>query len=112
MSARAGSRGGTMSKAWFITGASSGLGRHLTEVALSEGDAVTAAVQRPDGRVDIVNIPRISPRPLDPWCSGCCRVPDRVANEQDNAPLAGREGVRGFLSSYRALRSFTRGCPR
>ena len=39
ISARAGSSGGTMSKAWFITGASSGLGRHLTEVALSEGDA-------------------------------------------------------------------------
>ena len=36
-----------MSKEWFITGASSGLGRHLTEVALSEGDAVTAAVRRP-----------------------------------------------------------------
>lgn len=37
-----------MSKAWFITGASSGLGRSLTELALSEGDAVIAAVRRPD----------------------------------------------------------------
>ena len=33
-----------MSKAWFITGASSGLGRKLTELALSEGDRVTATV--------------------------------------------------------------------
>ena len=36
-----------MSRAWFITGASSGLGHSLTELALSEGDAVTAAVRRP-----------------------------------------------------------------
>jgi NAD(P)-dependent dehydrogenase (short-subunit alcohol dehydrogenase family) len=42
-----------MSKAWFITGASSGLGRHLTEVVLSEGDAVTAAVRRPDALHDL-----------------------------------------------------------
>ena len=42
-----------MSQAWFITGASSGLGRHLTAVALSEGDAVTAAVRRPDALRDL-----------------------------------------------------------
>lgn len=32
---------------WFITGASGGLGRHLTEHALREGDRVTATVRRP-----------------------------------------------------------------
>lgn len=37
-----------MAMAWFITGASGGLGRELAEVALSEGDTVTAAVRRPD----------------------------------------------------------------
>ena len=37
-----------MAKAWFITGASGGLGRELAEVARSEGDTVTAAVRRPE----------------------------------------------------------------
>ena len=55
MSERAGRRGGTMSKGWFITGASSGLGRHLTALALSEGDAVTAAVRRPDALRDLAD---------------------------------------------------------
>ncbi|MFE6165687.1 SDR family oxidoreductase [Streptomyces sp. NPDC056486] len=32
---------------WFITGASGGLGRHLTELALRNGDRVTATVRRP-----------------------------------------------------------------
>jgi len=45
-----------MSKAWFITGASSGLGRSLTELALSEGDAVTAAVRRPDALRDLSGV--------------------------------------------------------
>jgi NAD(P)-dependent dehydrogenase (short-subunit alcohol dehydrogenase family) len=43
-----------MSKAWFITGASSGLGRKLTELALSEGDRVTATVRRPEVLRDLV----------------------------------------------------------
>lgn len=42
-----------MSMNWFITGASSGLGRNLTELALSEGDAVTATVRRPDALRDL-----------------------------------------------------------
>jgi NAD(P)-dependent dehydrogenase (short-subunit alcohol dehydrogenase family) len=44
-----------MSQDWFITGASSGLGRHLTELALSDGDAVTAAVRRPDALRDLTD---------------------------------------------------------
>lgn len=36
---------------WFVTGASSGLGHHLAEYALSHGDRVTATVRRP-GAVD------------------------------------------------------------
>jgi NADP-dependent 3-hydroxy acid dehydrogenase YdfG len=38
--------------AWLITGASSGLGRHLVERALTEGDHVIATVRR-EGTLDI-----------------------------------------------------------
>jgi NAD(P)-dependent dehydrogenase (short-subunit alcohol dehydrogenase family) len=37
-----------MTKHWFITGASSGMGRSLAELALSEGDMVTATARRPE----------------------------------------------------------------
>jgi NAD(P)-dependent dehydrogenase (short-subunit alcohol dehydrogenase family) len=38
---------------WFITGASGGLGRHLTEHALRSGDRVTATVRRPSALDDL-----------------------------------------------------------
>ncbi|WNF00848.1 SDR family oxidoreductase [Streptomyces luomodiensis] len=38
---------------WFITGASGGLGRHLTEHALRGGDRVTATVRRPAALEDL-----------------------------------------------------------
>ncbi|GAA2606070.1 SDR family oxidoreductase [Streptomyces axinellae] len=38
---------------WFITGASGGLGRHLTEHALRNGDHVTATVRRPAALQDL-----------------------------------------------------------
>jgi NAD(P)-dependent dehydrogenase (short-subunit alcohol dehydrogenase family) len=38
---------------WFITGASGGLGRHLTEHALRHGDRVTATVRRPAALEDL-----------------------------------------------------------
>ncbi|MEU6224803.1 SDR family oxidoreductase [Streptomyces sp. NPDC047042] len=38
---------------WFITGASGGLGRHLTEHALQRGDRVTATVRRPAALQDL-----------------------------------------------------------
>ncbi|WAP60195.1 SDR family oxidoreductase [Streptomyces sp. S465] len=38
---------------WFITGASGGLGRHLTEHALRSGDRVTATVRRPEALEDL-----------------------------------------------------------
>jgi NAD(P)-dependent dehydrogenase (short-subunit alcohol dehydrogenase family) len=38
---------------WFITGASGGLGRHLTEHALQRGDRVTATVRRPAALEDL-----------------------------------------------------------
>lgn len=44
-----------MSKAWFITGASSGLGRKLAELALSAGDRVTATVRRPEVLRDLAS---------------------------------------------------------
>ena len=44
-----------MAKSWFITGASGGLGRKLAEVALSEGDTVTAAIRRPEVLRDLAD---------------------------------------------------------
>lgn len=38
---------------WFITGASGGLGRHLTECALRQGDRVTATVRRATALADL-----------------------------------------------------------
>jgi NAD(P)-dependent dehydrogenase (short-subunit alcohol dehydrogenase family) len=38
---------------WFVTGASGGLGRHLTEHALQHGDRVTATVRRPEALHDL-----------------------------------------------------------
>lgn len=41
------------SKTWFITGASSGFGRELTEAALADGDRVIAAARRTETLVDL-----------------------------------------------------------
>ena len=41
---------------WFVTGASSGLGRHVTELALERGDRVTATIRRPDALDDLQEI--------------------------------------------------------
>jgi NAD(P)-dependent dehydrogenase (short-subunit alcohol dehydrogenase family) len=40
-------------KTWFITGASSGLGRLMTEKLLARGDAVVATVRRADALADL-----------------------------------------------------------
>jgi len=37
-----------MAKAWFITGSSRGLGRHLTEAVLAKGDKVAATAREPE----------------------------------------------------------------
>lgn len=37
----------TTSRVWFITGATSGFGRHLTEAAIAQGEVVVAAARRP-----------------------------------------------------------------
>jgi NAD(P)-dependent dehydrogenase (short-subunit alcohol dehydrogenase family) len=42
-----------MSKSWFITGVSGGIGRHLAELALSEGDSVFGTTRRPDALRDL-----------------------------------------------------------
>lgn len=42
-----------MSKTWFITGTSSGLGRHLTEQLLASGDRVAATLRRPEALDDL-----------------------------------------------------------
>jgi NAD(P)-dependent dehydrogenase (short-subunit alcohol dehydrogenase family) len=38
----------TMTKIWFITGSTRGLGRSLTEAVLAKGDKVTATARRPE----------------------------------------------------------------
>lgn len=42
-----------MSSHWFVTGASSGIGRHLTEIILAAGDDLTATVRRPESLDDL-----------------------------------------------------------
>jgi NADP-dependent 3-hydroxy acid dehydrogenase YdfG len=42
-----------MSKTWLITGASSGLGRLMTERLLAGGDHVVATVRREDSLADL-----------------------------------------------------------
>ncbi|WP_235887124.1 SDR family oxidoreductase [Mycolicibacterium arabiense] len=42
------------SRRWFVTGATSGIGRAIAEHALREGDRVVAAVRRPDALAGLV----------------------------------------------------------
>lgn len=42
-----------MSRHWFLTGASSGIGRHLAEIILASGDDLTATVRRPETLDDL-----------------------------------------------------------
>lgn len=42
-----------MSRTWFITGASSGFGRQLTELLLARGDRVAATVRKADALADV-----------------------------------------------------------
>ncbi len=44
------------SQTWVITGASKGLGRALTRVALAKGDSVVAAVRNPDAMADLLAV--------------------------------------------------------
>lgn len=43
-----------MSKVWFVTGSSRGLGRAIAETALSSGDQVVATARRPEQLADLV----------------------------------------------------------
>lgn len=43
----------TSPKVWFITGASTGLGREVAEYALSKGDNVLAALRKPSMLEDL-----------------------------------------------------------
>lgn len=56
-----------MSKVWFVTGASRGLGRSVVEVALQAGDSVVATARRPEQLADLVQQygKRILPVALD-----------------------------------------------
>lgn len=56
-----------MSKTWFITGSSRGLGRRFTEAALSRGDKVAATARNTDTLTDLVAAhgEQILPLPLD-----------------------------------------------
>ncbi|MGC0329738.1 NAD(P)-dependent dehydrogenase (short-subunit alcohol dehydrogenase family) [Streptomyces sp. SAI-170] len=43
-----------MNKVWFVTGATSGFGRAITEAALADGDIVVGAARRPEALDDLV----------------------------------------------------------
>ena len=45
-----------MSRHWFLTGASSGIGRHLAEIILASGDDLTATVRRPETLDDLAQV--------------------------------------------------------
>jgi NAD(P)-dependent dehydrogenase (short-subunit alcohol dehydrogenase family) len=45
-----------MTKVWFITGSSRGLGRSLTQAVLSKGDRVAATARNPEQLKDLVSI--------------------------------------------------------
>ena len=47
--------GGSMSKVWFVTGSSRGLGRALVEVALAAGDRVAATARDPERLHDLLD---------------------------------------------------------
>src|SRR5258708_38979159 len=44
-----------MSKVWFITGSSRGLGRNLAEAALAHGDLLVATARNPEQLSDLVS---------------------------------------------------------
>ncbi|GAS87624.1 SDR family NAD(P)-dependent oxidoreductase [Mycolicibacterium brisbanense] len=56
-----------MSKVWFVTGSSRGLGRALVRAALQEGDRVAATARRPEQLADLVEEfgERVYPLALD-----------------------------------------------
>lgn len=56
-----------MSKVWFVTGSSRGLGRAVVEAALDAGDAVAATARRPEQLADLVSRhgDRVLPLALD-----------------------------------------------
>jgi NAD(P)-dependent dehydrogenase (short-subunit alcohol dehydrogenase family) len=58
---------GKMSSTWFITGASRGIGRELTEQALARGDSVAATLRHPEQLDDlaVVHGDRLWVRQLD-----------------------------------------------
>jgi NAD(P)-dependent dehydrogenase (short-subunit alcohol dehydrogenase family) len=62
-------------RVWFITGASSGFGRSLTEVALAQGDLVVATARNPEALSDLASrVPdSLRVHPLDVTC------PDSIA---------------------------------
>ncbi|QGQ97649.1 SDR family NAD(P)-dependent oxidoreductase [Paenibacillus psychroresistens] len=45
-----------MSKVWLVTGSANGLGRNITEAALTKGDRVVATARKPEQLADLVNI--------------------------------------------------------
>jgi NAD(P)-dependent dehydrogenase (short-subunit alcohol dehydrogenase family) len=56
-----------MTKVWFITGSTRGLGRSLTEAVLAKGDRVAATARNPEALSDLVSSypSQILPIPLD-----------------------------------------------
>ena len=72
-----------MRKVWFITGASSGFGRALTQAAVMRGDTVVAAARKTDGLDDLVSA-----------------HPDQVGAVALDAILAHTDSVRADLTNW------------
>jgi NAD(P)-dependent dehydrogenase (short-subunit alcohol dehydrogenase family) len=75
-----------MSRVWFVTGASSGFGRAITEAAVAEGETVVAAVRRPAALDDLV---AAHPGLVDPIALD---VTDGAAIEPAVSEAIGRHG--------------------
>ncbi|MEW5812642.1 MAG: SDR family NAD(P)-dependent oxidoreductase [Actinomycetota bacterium] len=73
-----------MTRVWFVTGSSRGLGRKLVEAALKAGDTVAATARRPEQLADLVEHhgERILPLALDVTDAAAAKIAVIAAKER------------------------------
>ena len=86
---------------WFVTGASSGFGRAITEAAVEAGDTVVAAVRRPAALDELV---AAYPGLVDPVALDVTDGP-AVAGRRRPARSTGTAGSTSWSTTPAALRS-------